>query len=841
MEWSGGTQPRLAFERVTRRFPRRGRSGLITAVQDVSPDAADGEVVAVIGTSGCGKATLLGMAAGLDRPTVGIVRVDGDVIDGPNSHVAIMLQRDLLPPWRSIRQNVEFGLEIRGMARAAPGGRARELLAQMGLAEFADVFPHQVSGGMRERAAIARSLAGDPDLLLLDEPFPALDAQTKLVLRADLAKTLARAGKTALLITHDLEEALALSDRVLVMSARPGRITTEIVVEMPDRDQPLARRPHPRTAGYAEQLMSLLHIGTHRGDEGMTARRTFLAATAAALAMPRVLRAQQLTPIRYLLPAPRFLTAFGPHNLAGIRGYFTAAGAAVEFVSVTGGAQVATQMGAVNAPLGGGTGDTAIIVRPNGVPLRGVPLLGGGTLARVAARPDSNFRALRDLRGRRISVSSFQGSAYFPLLGAMGSVGLGQRDADIQAHGPAGVWQIFAQGEVEAMSTVPDWIVDARFSGVEPVILSTERDCPSMAQSVIVSDRAIRENAAPIRGVLTALKCALADIIADPDTTARELLAFNQSRGFPVTPDRVVPSIRLHAGTVYAGQPRHGLFDADRLARVQRFSLDAGAIRRETPVAELYTNDLVVRGEGRTGAALALGAAAALAAAGRQPRAARRDPRGLGVAAGPAGRTCLHRAALLGSARRGAVAGGAGRPVGGDLRDRLAGGRRLPARQPAGRGDRLRAGHVAHRGAGAPALQIAPKVAFALWFGCNSAPKPLFAVLIVFFPVLVTVLAAVRAIGQPQVDLARSFRASRPQIFWMIEFPASMPALFAGLRIGATLAVIGVVVGGFVGGNTGLGHLLTIAQGQANLLYLAVVAIERRVLHHQTRRAVEAG
>jgi NitT/TauT family transport system ATP-binding protein len=258
-----GQPPRLVFERVTRRFPKRGQSGFITAVQDVSLSAADGEVVAVIGPSGCGKSTLLGMASGLDRPTSGIVRVDGEVVDGPNAHVAFMLQRDLLLPWRSIQRNVEFGLEIQGLARAARAERARGLLAQMGLSEFADVFPHQVSGGMRQRAAIARTLAGDPDVLLLDEPFSALDAQTKLVLQADLARTLARAGKTALLITHDLEEAVALSDRVLVMSARPGRITTEITVEMPDRDQPLARRRHPRMAGYVDQLMSLLHIGAH--------------------------------------------------------------------------------------------------------------------------------------------------------------------------------------------------------------------------------------------------------------------------------------------------------------------------------------------------------------------------------------------------------------------------------------------------------------------------------------------------------------------------------------------------------------------------------------------------
>lgn len=159
------------------------------------------------------------------------------------------------------------------------------------------------------------------------------------------------------------------------------------------------------------------------------------------------------------------------------------------------------------------------------------------------------------------------------------------------------------------------------------------------------------------------------------------------------------------------------------------------------------------------------------------------------------------------------------------------------------------------------ALQIAPKVAFAplfvLWFGYNFVPKLLVAVLIVFFPVLINVLGAVRAVEQAQIDLARSFKATRAQIFWKIEFPASMPALFAGLRIGATLAVIGVVVGEFVGGNTGLGYLLTFAQGQANTpavfvaiimltligiaLYLAVVWVEGRVLHYQTRRALPGG
>jgi NitT/TauT family transport system ATP-binding protein len=254
---------RLAFVRVTKRFRKPGPGQeVITAVQDVSLSCGEAEVVAVIGPSGCGKSTLLGMASGLTRPSEGKVFVDGEEVDGPNAHVAFMLQRDLLLPWRTIRANVEFGLEIRGVPAAERRRRALSLLASFGLAEFADVYPHQISGGMRQRAAMARTLAHDPDVLLLDEPFSALDAMTKLVLQGDLARMLAERRKSALLITHDLEEAVALSDRVLVMSPRPGRIIAEIPVDLPDRDHPLARRRHPRMGEFTKELMALLNIDT---------------------------------------------------------------------------------------------------------------------------------------------------------------------------------------------------------------------------------------------------------------------------------------------------------------------------------------------------------------------------------------------------------------------------------------------------------------------------------------------------------------------------------------------------------------------------------------------------
>ena len=254
------TAVRLEFAGVAKVFDAAGRGAPVTAIEDVSLGVRDGEVVSLIGPSGCGKSTLLALGAGLEPPTRGDVRVDGERVTEPNDHVAFMLQKDLLLPWRTIRANVELGLEIRGAPADERRERAQTLLRQCRIADFAESYPHQLSGGMRQRAALARTLAVDPSVLLLDEPFSALDAQTKMVLQQDLADSLAANGKTALFITHDLAEAIALSDRVLVMTRRPGRIVEELVVDLPDRDSPIARRQHPRASGYVSHLMGSLDI-----------------------------------------------------------------------------------------------------------------------------------------------------------------------------------------------------------------------------------------------------------------------------------------------------------------------------------------------------------------------------------------------------------------------------------------------------------------------------------------------------------------------------------------------------------------------------------------------------
>jgi NitT/TauT family transport system ATP-binding protein len=250
---------RLEYRNVTMRFAQS--SGHLTAVENVSLSVRDGEVVALIGPSGCGKSTLLNIGSGLTAPSAGEAFVDGERVDGPNAHVAFMLQKDLLLPWRTVIENVLFGVEIQRVHTAERRRRAWALLDGLKLGDFAGHYPHQLSGGMRQRVALARTLAVDPTVLLLDEPFSAVDAQTRMVLQRELAQTLKSAGKTALLITHDLLEAVTLSDRVLVMSPRPGRIIDEIPIDLPGRDDPLARRQHARTGDYVNRLMDRLGIG----------------------------------------------------------------------------------------------------------------------------------------------------------------------------------------------------------------------------------------------------------------------------------------------------------------------------------------------------------------------------------------------------------------------------------------------------------------------------------------------------------------------------------------------------------------------------------------------------
>jgi NitT/TauT family transport system ATP-binding protein len=220
---------RIDFTDVGRVFPRAG--GSFTAIDGVTLSIADKEFVAIVGPSGCGKTTLMRMAAGLDFPSAGSVSVDGVTVTGPGPDRAVVFQQFALFPWKTVRENIAFGLKCRGESKSVQDSAVARYLALMGLEGTAESYPHQLSGGMQQRVAIARSYAIEPGVLLMDEPFGALDAQTRTVMQEELVKLARVNPRTVLFITHSVEEAVYLADRVVVMGRNPGRIATIVDVK----------------------------------------------------------------------------------------------------------------------------------------------------------------------------------------------------------------------------------------------------------------------------------------------------------------------------------------------------------------------------------------------------------------------------------------------------------------------------------------------------------------------------------------------------------------------------------------------------------------------------------
>ncbi len=216
----------------------KARSGTVQAVKSVSIDVQPGEFVSLIGPSGCGKSTLMNAVAGFTRFNSGTLTLDGKTIDGPGADRGVVFQQYSLFPWMTVRRNVEFGLKMQGVAQSERTSQARTLLGLAGLLAFEDHYPSQLSGGMKQRVGIVRALATSPQVLLMDEPFGALDSQTRSVMQEILTNMWQRLRLSVLFITHDIEEAIFLSDRIYVMTARPGRVKAEIVVPLPRPRKP---------------------------------------------------------------------------------------------------------------------------------------------------------------------------------------------------------------------------------------------------------------------------------------------------------------------------------------------------------------------------------------------------------------------------------------------------------------------------------------------------------------------------------------------------------------------------------------------------------------------------
>jgi len=235
--------------------PRTG--GRLLALENINLKVDEGEFVTIVGPSGCGKTTFINLCDGLLKPTAGRIDIDGKQVTGPGTDRGMVFQDSCLMPWRTVMKNVLFGLECQGLDNAEGQERATKFIKLVGLQGFEEHFPHELSGGMQQRCNLARALTVDPKILIMDEPFAALDAQTREIMQSELLRIWRESGKTVLFITHQINEAIYLADRVIVFAARPGRVKATIKIDIP-RPRELSIKRDPRFLKYEDEVWNLI-------------------------------------------------------------------------------------------------------------------------------------------------------------------------------------------------------------------------------------------------------------------------------------------------------------------------------------------------------------------------------------------------------------------------------------------------------------------------------------------------------------------------------------------------------------------------------------------------------
>lgn len=310
--------------------------------------------------------------------------------------------------------------------------------------------------------------------------------------------------------------------------------------------------------------------------------------TAVGLAASPALALEKIT---YLLPAPPSLPAFAPWVIAKQLGYYAKAGYDVEFATAKGGVDVAKQVGVGNAPIGGAIGDTPIIVRSNGVPVKAVAVLGGGSLTVLVARADSGIKSIPDLKGKNISVMSFQDTTYFALLGTLASKGMSRGDVQAKAVGPGWVANFVTTGKADACACSPDMEVDARSKMPDAVSLPTLDAFPSMAQAILASDEVIAKRPEMVRAIVQATLKGMKYVMDDPDAAARVYVEATPS--FAGKEALINATLKNFVKRTYGGQTVLGEIDGSRLKTLEAFYLKEGIIQRTVPIDELYTNAFV--------------------------------------------------------------------------------------------------------------------------------------------------------------------------------------------------------------------------------------------------------
>lgn len=302
-------------------------------------------------------------------------------------------------------------------------------------------------------------------------------------------------------------------------------------------------------------------------------------------------QAQTLEKITYLFPAPPILPSFAPLQLAKGKGYFKEAGLDVDFQVARGGVEVAKMVGAGNAQIGGIVGDGPIMVRGNGVPVKIVALFGGKGFMQTVVREDSGIEKPADLKGKTITVLSFQDTTYYALIGLLASAGLTQNDVSIQQAGPTGVWESVATGKSQGMAGVPDWLALVQATGTKVKVIPTDQYFPHLAQGIAVSDEMIKKNPEMVQKFVTAAMRGMKDVMDDPNKAAEDFVKFVPT--WQGKEQVVKDALNYFAKLVYVDQKKPGEINPERLAKLQDFYLEKGFIQKKTPIEELYTNQFI--------------------------------------------------------------------------------------------------------------------------------------------------------------------------------------------------------------------------------------------------------
>jgi NitT/TauT family transport system substrate-binding protein len=318
----------------------------------------------------------------------------------------------------------------------------------------------------------------------------------------------------------------------------------------------------------------------------------FSQVTGIALGLGMAFTAQaQSTDVTYLLPAPPNSPAFAPWIIAQQKGYYAARNLNMTFIAAKGGVDVAKQIGAGNAMLGGAIGDTPIVVRANGIPVRAVAVLGAGGVTMIATNAAENINSISDLKGKTMTVMSYSDTTYYALLASLRKAGLSKTDVNIQAAGPSGVWQLFSADKSQAMAGVPDWVINAEEAGVKIKLIPQAQIFESMAQAILASDDAIEHHPQIVRDVVQATLQGMNDIIADPKAAAATFAkAVPAYAGKEASLEKV---LKLYVEHVYANQVVPGRIDPARLETVRQFYVSEGIVTQEPKLDDLYTNQFI--------------------------------------------------------------------------------------------------------------------------------------------------------------------------------------------------------------------------------------------------------